>query len=354
MAKPMLVTLPFVLLLIDYWPLRRATFSQTESHSWKLLIREKIPFFTMSAASCIITIHAQSNAVATLEGVPFVFRCVNALLAYVYYLGKMFWPFKLSVIYPLPATWTVAQGAEAFLLMAGITGVSIYMANRYPFLLVGWLWYLGTLVPVIGLVQVGRQFIADRYTYLPLIGIFIMIAWGVPYMVRGKRFGRIALSSAAVLVLLAFAAGTWVQLGYWKDTITLFRHATDAFPDNFIARNVLGNALADAGRSEEAIAEFSRVLQAWPEDADAHIGIGLLLAEGGKIDEAIDHFHRALLVRPEDVEAHHNMGVALVKRGKLDEAIFHFREALRARPDLAQAAVSLEAAYRLKRDSHGR
>ena len=386
MSKPMLVTLPFVLLLMDYWPLGRAGFSRIDSRTWMRLIWEKIPFFALSVASSVVTIYAQSKAVANLKGVPFAFRCINALLGYVYYIGKTMWPYNLAVIYPLPATWTIAQGVGAFLLLAGITVLSISTAYRHPYLLVGWFWYLGTLVPVIGLMQVGRQFIADRYTYIPLIGVFIMIAWGVPNLVRNRRYKGIALSSAAGLVLLACSVGSWIQLGYWKDSITLFRHATEAFPDNYIARNILGNAYSDAGRIDDAISQFSRVLEVWPEDvealtgigivlakqgkseeaaryftevlriypesADAHFQIGLLLAERGKIDEGIYHFTRVLQVNPEDVEAHHNLGVALIKQGKLDEAISHFREALRIQPDLTQAAVSLKAAYRLKKDSN--
>jgi tetratricopeptide (TPR) repeat protein len=313
---------------------------------------------------------------------------INALTAYVYYLGKMFWPLHLAAIYPLPPVWTLLEGAGAFLLLAGITVFSVMAARRHPYLLAGWLWYLGTLVPVIGLVQVGRQFIADRYTYIPLIGIFIMIAWGVPDLLRDWRDRRIALSAAAGLILLAFSALSWGQLGYWKDSITLFSHATEEFPDNHIARNILGNALSDAGRIEEAVSQFSRVLQVWPGDVDALTGIGivlakqgrdqeaaiyfkevlriypksadgnfqvgLLLAEQGKIEECIHHFNKVLQVRPEDVETHHNLGVALVRQGKPDEAIVHFAEALRIQPDFTQAAVSLEAARRLKRNADGR
>jgi Flp pilus assembly protein TadD len=388
MSKPMLVTLPFVLLLLDYWPLGRTGFSRPDARTCKRLIVEKIPFFVLSAASCVVTIHAQWDAAANLKGVPLLFRFVNALMAYVYYLGKMFWPSHLAAIYPLPPTWTVVQGIEAFLLLAGITALSALTISRHPYLLVGWLWYLGTLVPVIGLVQVGRQFIADRYTYIPLVGIFILFAWGVPDLVRGRRYRRIALSVAAGLILLASAAFSRVQLGYWKDSVTLFRHATDLFPDNYIARNILGNVLSETGRIEEAISQFSQVLQVWPEDVEAltgigivlvkqgkneeaaryfnevlriypesvegHFQIGLLLAERGKIDEGIYHFTRTLQINPEDAESHHNLGVALVKQGRLEEAIYHFKEALRIQPDLAQAAASLKAAYRLKNNADGR
>jgi tetratricopeptide (TPR) repeat protein len=388
MSKPMLVTLPFVLLLMDHWPLGRTGFPRPDAPTCKRLIVEKLPFFALSAASCVVTVYAQWDAAANLERVPLLFRFVNALMAYVYYLGKMLWPYRLAAIYPLPPAWTILQGVEAFLLLAGITAFSVLTVSRHPYLLVGWLWYLGTLVPVIGLVQVGRQFIADRYTYIPLIGIFIMIAWGVPNLIRNTRYRRIALSSAAGLILLASSAGSWIQLGYWKDSITLFGHATGMFPDNYIARNILGNALSDAGRIEEAVSQFSQVLRVWPEDvealtgigtvlakqgrneeaaryfnevlrlypesADGHFQIGLLFAERGELDECIYHFNKVLRIRPDDVETHHNLGVALVKQGKLDDAISHFREALRVQPDLVQAAVSLEAAYRLKNGSNGR
>lgn len=388
MSKPMLVTLPFVLLLIDCWPLGRARFSRADLPKFKQLILEKVPFFALTVASCVVTIHAQWDAAANLKGVPLLFRLVNALLAYVYYLGKMIWPVHLAVIYPLPPTWTIAQGVGAFLLLAAITALSVKTASTRPYLLMGWLWYLGTLVPVIGLVQVGRQFIADRYTYIPLIGIFVMIAWGVPDLFREGRLKRIALSSAACLVLSASAVGTWFQLGHWKDSITLFRRATEAVPGNFVARNMLGNALASAGKIDEAVFEFSQVLQVWPEDVealngigavlakqgkgeeafryfnevlrlhpdspDAHFQIGLLFAERGQIDEGVRRFTRVLQIHPDDVEAHHNLGVALVKLGRLEEAIWHFREALRIQPDLAQAARSLEAAYRLQHHADGR
>jgi Flp pilus assembly protein TadD len=404
LSKPMLVTLPFVLLLLDFWPLGRLDFRRTglqaESNDvagnrkavFIRLILEKVPFFILSFASSLITVHAQRQAIAHSKAVPLVFRCVNALLAYVYYLGKMFWPINLAVIYPLPSTWTILQGAEAFLLLTAITALCIGMAYRHPPLLVGWLWYLGTLVPVIGLVQVGRQFIADRYTYIPLIGIFMMFAWGVPGLVRDlvrdKRAERIVLSSLGGFILLACSVVTWHQLGYWKDSVTLFQRATDVFPDNYIARNILGNALSDKDRIDEAIFHFSQVLKVWPDDEEAltgvgtvlakqgkgeealryfnevlrlnpkspgvHFQVGLLLAERGKIDECIYHFNNVLQIVPEDVEAHHNLGVALVKKGKLEEAISHFTEALRLQPDLAQAAISLKAAYKLKYGSDGR
>lgn len=350
MSKPMLVTLPFVLFLMDYWPLGRLRLGRTslpvqqgleltdqKSLPFRLIL-EKIPFLALSVASSIVTMYAQhkGGAVASITAVPFTFRAVNALWAYVLYIGKMLWPLHLAVIYPLPPTMTILQGLSSGMLVAVISVLTVLSAKRHPYFLVGWLWYIMTLVPVIGLVQVGRQSIADRYTYIPLIGLFIMIAWGIQIIVGDSRYRRVALSTVAGFILLAFAACTWLQLRYWKDSITLFSHAVKTIDNNYIAHESLGYALAQSGRLDEAIYHYSESLRVSPEYERALTGMGNVLVKQGKIEEAVYYTNKALLINPDSAEAHFNMGFALMKQGKDEEAIYHYSEGFRSDPDNAE------------------
>ncbi len=350
MSKPMLVTLPVVLLLMDYWPLGRLQFGQAgllarkepasatqKPFPWSL-IWEKAPFIALSAASSVITLFAQheGGAMASVRAVPFTFRSVNALSAYVLYLTKMAWPVHLSVIYPLPTTLTIIQGLVASAFLGGLSIQVFRSAKRHPYFLVGWLWYLVTLVPVIGLVQVGSQSMADRYTYLPLIGIFIMLACGIRTMAGNNSYRRIALSVAVVFILLVFASCTWQQISYWKDSVTLFSHAAQAVDNNYIAHESLGYAFSQQNRLDDAIYHYGEALRVSPDYERALIGMGNVLIKQGKIEEAISYTNKALLIKPGSADAHFNMGFALIKQGKDQEALYHYYEGLRNDPDNAE------------------
>jgi protein O-mannosyl-transferase len=340
MSKPMLVTLPFTLLLLDYWPLKRF---QLGLISAKRLVLEKIPLFLFSAASCVITYYAQQSGGAV---VPFSHhhlnaRIANALVSYSCYIGKMIWPFHLSAIYPYQQVlpwWLVAGSC---LLLLSVSWLAIRALGRHPYLAVGWLWYMGTLVPVIGLIQVGGQAMADRYTYIPLIGLFIMIAWGVPWLMERWHKKKLVLTVMGATVLLFFTALTLIQLRYWKNSITLFEHAQAVTGSSFMVHNNLGFALLQLGRTDEAINNFSEALKKKPMSELVHNNLGLALAKQGKINEAISHYFEALRIKPDYELAHNNLGLALVTLGRTEEAVSHFYEALRIKPDYADAHNNL-------------
>lgn len=363
MSKPMLVTLPFVMLLWDVWPLNRLKLqrsSGTDGHSGTAignncissgsqlgLVREKIPFFVLSLVSCIITYRAQdqAGAVAAIHTLPLGFRAVNALLSYVRYIGKMFWPHHLAVIYPLPTTLTIAQGLAAGLALLVITYLACRLARRHAHLLVGWLWYIGTLVPVIGLVQVGKQAMADRYTYIPLIGLFIMISWGVPALLRSWPPLWVVLPAAACLFLSALTIATWVQIGYWKNGVTLFSHAAGAVADNSIAYRNLGNALAQRGDFADAERSFQEALRIYPDDEETHTQWGAALAKQKRIEDAIDQFMIALQINSNSADAHYNLGVMFAENRDTAQAIKHYVEALRIEPRREDAHLNLGSIY---------
>ena len=264
-AKPMVVTLPFALLLLDVWPLDRLGLG------WKRLAIEKLPLLALSAASSLITLHYQQTSLAPLDIVPWSLRAANALVSYVAYLGKLFLPRSLAVFYPIPLAipgWKVA--GAAFLLIA-LTALAVWRARREPWLLTGWLWFLGTLVPVIGLVQVGRQAMADRYTYIPSIGLFLAVVWSVAGLLKEHRA---ALTAAAGIVVLVLAAITRVQVGYWADSATLFRHALAATGDgNYLAHIGLGKALMGDKDWDGAAEQFRAVLARYPYMREARAGL---------------------------------------------------------------------------------
>jgi len=358
LSKPMLVTLPLGLFLLDYWPLgrisfwkygfqaERSLFLKAKRPRMRWLLAEKAPFVALSIASSIITLHAQwqGGSVAYLREVPIPFRVANALVAYVAYLGKLFWPRDLAVIYPLPPTLTVVQIAGAALVLVCITGISVAAAQRHPYLIVGWLWYLLTLVPVIGLVQVGQQFIADRYTYIPFIGLFVMMVWGLSAILSARSHGGIVLASMAGLTVSVCTILAWRQLGYWKNTITLFDHACDAIADNYVAHNILGDTLVKMGRIDEGIVHYSKALQVWPDDSQALIGMGVAFSRQGKMDQALHYYDEELRNHPESADGHYSKGLVLMKQGDLDTAIWHYREALRIEPNQVGAQMNLGTA----------
>ena len=358
LSKAMLVTLPCVMLLLDYWPLGRLQLAQPTGHrngydkSRKRndqrsfphrIILEKVPFFALAAVSSLITFLVQQSggAVSSLESFSLENRVANALVSYVSYIGKMIWPHPLAVLYPHPGMAPMWQVAGAVLFLAGVTALVVRLARRYPYLAVGWLWYLGTLVPVIGLVQVGSQAMADRYTYVPLIGLFIMIAWGVPDILAGWRHRKTVLAISAGLLLSIFMVVTSLQIQHWHDSITLFNHTLKVTTRNFVVHNVLGNALALQGRQEEAIAHYAEALRINSQYADAHNNLGNLLARQGKQEEAIAHYAEALRINPQFAEAHYNLGNLLARQGKQEEVFAHYAEALRINPQYADAHNNL-------------
>jgi len=353
MTKPMLVTMPCVLLLLDYWPLKRfqlrqpggdtpattGTFEEQGAPFLRLLL-EKTPFFALTAASSIVTFLAQRSggAMSTLDVYPVKIRIGNGLVSYVSYIGQMVWPRGLAVFYPHPGTHLPGWHAVgAGLLLACISIAVIRAARRHPYLAVGWLWYLGTLVPVIGLVQVGAQAMADRYTYVPLIGLFVIIAWSIPDLLAGNHYRKIVLSMAVGTVLLALTVSSWLQVQHWKNNLTLFKHALKVTAKNYVAHDSLGNALAQQGKVEEAIDHYYEALKIKPNLVNLHNNLGVALLEQRKVKEAMSHYDIALRLNADYAETYNNFGVAWFTVGEFDKAIAHYHEALRLDPAYGKA-----------------
>ena len=335
MAKPMLVTLPFVMLLLDYWPLKRVEVQDSRFRIQNLIL-EKIPFFALSAASCVITFLCQHHggAVVSLETVPLTFRLENVPVAYAEYLLKLIWPAQLAVFYPLHPLSRLEVAAAAAVVSV-LSWLAWSLRRPYPYWLVGWLWFLGTLVPVIGLVQVGSAEIADRYTYFPAIGIFLAVALLVRDGVERFQISIPFVGAIAGLVLAACLALTHRQLNFWQDDITLFRHAiavTMATKDNDTAHLNLGFALEKAGRKTEALDEYRAALNLDPSRAETHNDYGNLLDDTGHQDDALAEFQEALRINPNHVASHNNYGTLLVELGRFDEAMKQYADAARLDP----------------------
>jgi protein O-mannosyl-transferase len=372
MAKPMLVTLPFVLLLLDYWPLQRVAGLSFRAGPWRRLILEKVPFFVLAAASGIVTFIAQqkAGAVNPLSTLTLVARLENAVISYARYLGKTFWPVHLAVPYPHPGHWPIGPVLLAIVLMAGLTAAAWQLRRRLPFLFTGWFWFVGTLVPVIGLVQVGHQSLADRYTYVPLIGIFIALAWCAAAVAGRARLPAAISGATALLILGACAARTMDQLRHWRNSETLFRHTIAAFKDSGFACDNLGSFLSGQGRWGEAEGCYREALRINARDPIAHDGLACCRLYQGHMDEAIAGFRRALELNPGQAITLFNLGSALAMLSQYDQAIECYRAALQLRPDEPDTLVSLgnvffrqgrfpeaienyRAALRLKRDYPG-
>jgi protein O-mannosyl-transferase len=330
MSKPMVVTLPFVLLLLDVWPLRRPL---------RTALWVKIPLLGLAAASAAVTYLVQrgSGAVREVGQFPLGLRVENAVVSYATYIVKMFWPARLAVFYPYPHELPVWEIAFAGLLLAGISIVVLRERRSRPYLGVGWLWYLGTLVPVIGLIQVGTQARADRYTYLPMVGLGIMLAWGLPEVLKGK-----AVISGAIVACLACAALCEAQIQYWRNSETLLRHALDVTSGNYLAHHNLGVALAGEGRFPEAIQQYQAALQIEPDAANVQTDYGNALAKSGRFSEAIAHYDAALRVLPDSPITHNDLANALAATpGRMPEAIAEYQTALRLKPDYEEARNNL-------------
>ncbi len=346
MSKPMLVTWPFVMLLLDYWPLRRFELSTLNSQLSTILrlAREKLPFFALAIAASVVTWVAQKQqgALTLNASLPLAARGGNAIISYCRYLGKMFWPMDLAVLYPHPGDWPLAKVLLAGGLLVGISVLLFAQRRRYPFLLMGWLWFLGALVPVIQLLQTGGHAMADRYTYLPSLGMLVLAIWGAGELTRGWRHQALALTVASSAVIVLCVALTRQQLGYWKDSEALFRHALEVTRNNYIAHKTLGDALEQKGQTDEAIRQYQEALRLRPDYAEAHYNLGIAFLRKGQTDDAINQYRAALRLNPEYPEAHNNLGNALVQKGQTEEAIRHYQAALRSKPDYAPAHSNLD------------
>jgi tetratricopeptide (TPR) repeat protein len=341
MAKPMLVTLPFVLLLLDFWPLGRVPQAPLERRSAILrLLREKLPLLALSAASSVATFVVQQRGGAMIgtETALLRFRMANAVTSYTAYLGDVLWPARLAAFYPYPQMFPDLQVAGSIVLLIGLTALAIRAAGRYPYLSIGWLWYLGTLAPVIGLVQVGGQARADRYTYVPVIGLFLIVAWGVPGLIAADwRYGRIALAAAGALSIAACALAARQQVQSWENDLTLWEHALKVTVGNFRAHSLLGKALAERGKLDEAAAHYSEALRIWPDYGEAAIDLAAALSKKGGTEQAIGFYTQALATKPGSADLHNALGNAFSDRGRLDDAIAQYSEALKLRPGYAEA-----------------
>ena len=343
MSKPMLVTLPFVLLLLDYWPLGRldARRSRTARQELQLVI-EKIPLIALSAVSSVVTFLAQRGAIGWTEQLPVPARINNAIVSYVIYIRQMFWPAKLAVFYPHPEhrlrTWEISVALTALL---GITAAAFALRKKAPYFITGWLWYLGMLVPVIGLVQVGWQGHADRYTYLPQLGLYIAITWAVADLTASWRLQRIALGTAAVLILGVLTWITCLQTSYWRDSQTLFTHTLAVTHNNDVALNNLGILYLEKGQLDDAISKLQAAIDLRPENGPAHDNLAKALLQEGRVAEAMVHYRKFLEIEPENVEARNILGTALVQQGRATEAIAQWQEVLAIQPDNGNAASNL-------------
>jgi protein O-mannosyl-transferase len=377
MSKPMLVTVPFLLLLLDAWPLDRVRFVGVRGTSKTVfaLLLEKLPFFALSGISSVVTFLVQHSGGAVSTSLTVGQRVANAIISYARYIGKTLWPMRLSVLYPHPGDWPLWQVVGAAILVLVISALVIWLARQRPYLAVGWLWFVGMLVPVIGLVQVGIQSMADRYTYVPLVGLSIAVVWGLSDWSARMQWRPPALAILGVIYLLALSAFTAVQIQIWRDSEALFGHAVKVTRKNYLAYNNLGYYLSGKGRATEAMEYYRRsleinplyedalnnlgyalagqkrhaeaipfyeaALRVRPKHAEVHNNLGNALSEVGKIDEAIEHYRFVLQEKPDHADAHNNLGIALAMQGKLDEAVPHFRDAIRYKPKYASAHSNL-------------
>jgi tetratricopeptide (TPR) repeat protein len=376
MSKPMLVTLPALLLLLDYWPLKRFSVLGFPSFALRAtagkrfsdgsddlqvtpcpstldppvsirpvgwLLVEKIPLFALSAAVCVVTVLAVTETSSPIEELPFLVLIGNALVSYAAYLGQMVYPVGLAAHYPF-STSGAPLVVISVVLLGSISAVAFVWRTKYPYLPVGWLWYLGMLVPVIGLVQTGVQSRADRYTYLPQIGLYILLTWAAFDVSAAWRRRRLVFGTAVTAVLAALMVCAWIQTSHWRNSESLWTHTIACTSQNYVARTGLGNVLLEQERIAEAIEHYEEAVRIKPDLAKTHSNLGLALVRRGSLAEAIEQFLQALRIKPDDAEAHNNLGNIRVGQGNIAEAVEHFHQALRTRPDYAEAYNNLGSA----------
>ncbi len=351
MSKPMLVTLPFVLLLLDYWPLNRFESSTTlnpqlSTNRALRLVVEKLPLLLLAGVSSIVTYLGQKNlgAVTTLERSPLSLRLASVPINYATYLRNIFWPEGLA-IHPYPPAVPVSLAVMCLLLLAGITLLVLWGIRSKPYLAVGWFWFLGTLVPVIGLVQVGATPVADRFTYLPQIGIYLLLAWAMKDLSVSWRCRRQVLGAGAAIVVAALMLCAWKQTSYWRNDESLWGHTLACTSGNYLAHNYLGCGLVVQGRIAEAIEHYQKAIEINPDYTDAHYNLGIALGEKGQLDEAMAHYQKAIQLKPDYADAYNNLANILAKKGQFAEAIVHYQKAIQLNPDYAEAHYNLGAVF---------
>jgi protein O-mannosyl-transferase len=361
MSKPMLVTLPFVLLLLDYWPLNRISnvlgrhgpMARTSpdlalgrryspAATWLKLFAEKIPLLALAAISSVVTLFAQKGAVGFTEQLPVIPRINNAAVSYVLYIWQMFWPAKLAVFYPHPENripaWEIVLALGA---LAAITAFAFALRKTRPYFITGWLWYVGMLVPVIGIVQVGWQGRADRYTYLPQIGLYIVITWAVADFTRAWRHQREILTASAPIIIAALGWCAWVQTSYWRDSETLFKHALAVTTNNDVAENNLGIVFLRQGKLDEAISMLQAAVDLRPDNSPAHENLAKALLQKGKVSDALIHYRKLLELQPDNIEVHNIVGTVLVQQGRVREGVEEWQKVLAIQPDNGNAMSNL-------------
>lgn len=351
MAKPMLVTLPFVLLLVDYWPLGRMTFTKTlpdnhpgtEKKSLSFLLWEKTPLLLLSFLSCVVTYVAQDkyHAVISLQNISLSQRIFNAVNSYVGYLEKTFRFQKLEVFYPYPERFESLEIVVAITLIMLLSTLAFTLIKKSPYLTVGWFWYLGTLIPVIGLVQVGSQAMADRYTYIPLVGIFIMLVWGMYEVLSKLKYGKYINLFMLTVFMATAATASYYRVQIWENNFTLFEHAIEHDKKKHIAYHIIGYNAAKYGDNEKALYYYYQTLKINPKYDPAYLHAGNVLQKMGKLDEAINCYMKALQINDKSAEAQYNTGVILILKNRFQEAADHFKESLKINPDDADVHNNL-------------
>jgi len=341
-------------LLLDYWPLDRFSPNRGKAgskYSLSYLLFEKIPLFAMSLASCIVAfiVQKKGGAIHTGENYTFLIRLANASISYLQYIIKMIWPTKLAFFYPHPGqNVSVLYAVISVVLLLAVTILILRFARNHRYLVTGWFWYLGTLVPVIGLIQVGGHAMADRYSYITLTGLFIIIAWGLPDLLAKWRYKKIALTLSALLVILAMTICTPLQLRYWRNSLTLFQHALDVTKDNYMAHFCIAEPLREQGRLDETIYHCSEAVRLRPGHFDARIALAYALRDTGRLDEAVREYQKCLQMEPNDPNVLNELGIILGRQGKPDEAVKYLTEALRIKPDFAAAHTNIGYALALQ------
>ena len=375
LCKPTLVTLPFVLLLLDYWPLGRmqsakgeeqrgrskaprpnrearrgneettSNFQHFSVSAFGNLVIEKVPFFLLSAASCVVTVVAQKDAFTAMQQLPFQPRFANAVVAYVIYLGQTIWPAKLAVLYPYPVGGINAGKVILALIFLWVVSAACFLQRkRNPFLIVGWLWFLGVLVPMIGLIQVGAQPRADRYTYLASIGLYLLAVYGIATLSARFRIKRNAIAAIALIAIGALGVRAYLQTSYWRDSETLWRHAIATTSKNHVAEDSLGNALFEKGNLDEAIVHYRAAIAIKPDFAQVYSNLGNALLRGGQPDEAIVQLRQALRFNPNYADAYNNLGGAFMKKDQPAEAVGYFKKAIEINPNYGESYNNLGVA----------